>query len=356
MKLDLEARLIGEALMINSSQDPSFEDFIELNYLNTPVELRRNQVEGLGPTVGDGEVIDKPMIDIIKTRNNENFEEYPSFCDFDRKIHIDCAYNLKFLCMIVVENMDCYRDQDMGDIIFGEPFCKASYVEARRLRYDELAERCNVISGFLLFSPYNVHAPWISQISRESTMFPVCSAGRMIGFWKPVELGRECSLKVLTRVNGLAPELMEDDASSLKSYIDPPLLSWLHTLMLTGSGPLPRDVLLSDIVSFSATTLFLDPLSVNMFYLAQVRKRNIMVSLMPLSKLLRSGTFSESCLSLYSLLRLSTMPTGHVRVLHIPSWYQYADIFTKGLPYMLFTEFHSSLSVRPPPAPTAEVY
>ncbi|GJR84965.1 hypothetical protein Tco_0155750 [Tanacetum coccineum] len=132
MKLDLEARLIGEALVINRSQDPSLEDFIELNNLNTLVELRRNQVEGLGPTIGDGEVIDKPMIDIIKTRNNESFEEYPSFCDFDRKIHIDCAYNLKLSCVIVVENMDGYRDQDMEDVIFGEPFCKASCVEARR--------------------------------------------------------------------------------------------------------------------------------------------------------------------------------------------------------------------------------
>ncbi|GJR73348.1 anticodon-binding aminoacyl-tRNA synthetase, class 1a [Tanacetum coccineum] len=131
MKLDLEARLMGEALMINRSQDPIFEDFIELNDLNTPVGLRRNQVEDLGPTVGDGEVIDKPMIDIIKTKNNESFQEYTSFCDFDRKIHIDYAYNLKFSCMIVVENMDGYRDQDMGDVISGEPFCKASCVEAR---------------------------------------------------------------------------------------------------------------------------------------------------------------------------------------------------------------------------------
>ncbi|GJX18276.1 hypothetical protein Tco_0219108 [Tanacetum coccineum] len=32
----------------------------------------------------------------------------------------------------VVENMDGYRDQDMGDIILGERFCKASCVEARR--------------------------------------------------------------------------------------------------------------------------------------------------------------------------------------------------------------------------------
>ncbi|GKD48865.1 retrovirus-related pol polyprotein from transposon TNT 1-94 [Tanacetum coccineum] len=132
MKLDLEVRLMGEALMINRSQDPSFKDFIELNDPNTPIELRRNQVEDLGPTIGEEEVIDKPMIDIIKTRNNESFDEYPSFCDFDGKIHIDCAYNLRFLCMIVVKNMDGYRDQDIGDVIFGEPLCKASCVEARR--------------------------------------------------------------------------------------------------------------------------------------------------------------------------------------------------------------------------------
>ncbi|GKF26919.1 hypothetical protein Tco_0082813, partial [Tanacetum coccineum] len=103
-----------------------------LNDLNVPLELRRDQVDDLMPTIEEGEGIDEPMIDIIKTRNDESFNEYPSFCDFDRKIHIDCAYNLRFSCMIVVENMDGYRDQDMGDVIFGEPFYKASCVEARR--------------------------------------------------------------------------------------------------------------------------------------------------------------------------------------------------------------------------------
>ncbi|GJV32302.1 ribonuclease H-like domain-containing protein [Tanacetum coccineum] len=44
---------------------------------------------------------------------------------------------------------------------------------------------------------------------------------------------------------------------------------------------------------------------------------------------------------------------GQVRVLHVPSRYQFADIFTKGLPSALFEEFRSSLSVRCPPAPTA---
>ncbi|GJX47632.1 ribonuclease H-like domain-containing protein, partial [Tanacetum coccineum] len=47
---------------------------------------------------------------------------------------------------------------------------------------------------------------------------------------------------------------------------------------------------------------------------------------------------------------------GHVRVLHVPSRYQYADIFTKGLPSALFEEFRSSLSVRSSPAPTAGDY
>ncbi|XP_021717883.1 uncharacterized protein LOC110685659 [Chenopodium quinoa] len=46
---------------------------------------------------------------------------------------------------------------------------------------------------------------------------------------------------------------------------------------------------------------------------------------------------------------------GQVRVLHVPSRYQFADIFTKGLPQDLFLDFRSSLSVRPPPAMTAGV-
>ncbi|GKE69660.1 gag-pol polyprotein [Tanacetum coccineum] len=84
IELDLEARLIGETLV-------------------------RDQVDDLMPTIEEGDVIDEPIIDIIKTRNNESFDEYP-----------------------IVENMDGYRDQDMGNIILGEPFCKASCVEARR--------------------------------------------------------------------------------------------------------------------------------------------------------------------------------------------------------------------------------
>nr|GFB36073.1 ribonuclease H-like domain-containing protein [Tanacetum cinerariifolium] len=47
---------------------------------------------------------------------------------------------------------------------------------------------------------------------------------------------------------------------------------------------------------------------------------------------------------------------GHVRVLHVPSRFQYADIFTKGLSSALFENFQSSLSIRSPPAQTPGAY
>ncbi|CAA7015691.1 unnamed protein product [Microthlaspi erraticum] len=47
---------------------------------------------------------------------------------------------------------------------------------------------------------------------------------------------------------------------------------------------------------------------------------------------------------------------GQVRVLHVPSSHQYADIFTKGLPSALFQDFRSSLRVREPHALTEGGY
>nr|GEZ20891.1 putative reverse transcriptase domain-containing protein [Tanacetum cinerariifolium] len=51
------------------------------------------------------------------------------------------------------------------------------------------------------------------QISRESTMFHVCSARRMVGFWKPAVLEEECSYRLLEGDDGLGLELAEDEAS-----------------------------------------------------------------------------------------------------------------------------------------------
>ena len=46
---------------------------------------------------------------------------------------------------------------------------------------------------------------------------------------------------------------------------------------------------------------------------------------------------------------------GEVRVRHVPSRNQIADIFTKGLPLILFADFRNSLNVRDPPVSTAGV-
>ncbi|GJZ86543.1 ribonuclease H-like domain-containing protein [Tanacetum coccineum] len=48
--------------------------------------------------------------------------------------------------------------------------------------------------------------------------------------------------------------------------------------------------------------------------------------------------------------------SGQVRVLHVLLRFQYADIFTKGLPTTLFIEFRSSLNVRRSPAHTEGEY
>ncbi|GKE63860.1 hypothetical protein Tco_1514227, partial [Tanacetum coccineum] len=66
MELDLEARLMGETLVLNRSLDPFFEDYIELNDLNEPFELRRNQGDDLIPTIKEGEVIED-----LRTRDDE---------------------------------------------------------------------------------------------------------------------------------------------------------------------------------------------------------------------------------------------------------------------------------------------
>ncbi|GJY84764.1 hypothetical protein Tco_0498790 [Tanacetum coccineum] len=181
MELDLEARLMEETLVLNRSLDPFSEDYIELNVLNELFELRRNQGDDLMPTIEEGEVIKE-----FRTRNEDldtRINDYPSYCDEDKKIHIDCAHNLKFSCMIgfefthanffpflyvnvmsrkfhnsimknkmvykwdnvvgalmnvpifvgtfsvitdfaVLEDMDAYHVNEMSDVIFGKPFLR----------------------------------------------------------------------------------------------------------------------------------------------------------------------------------------------------------------------------------------
>ncbi|GKA26446.1 putative reverse transcriptase domain-containing protein [Tanacetum coccineum] len=134
------------------------------------------------------------VIEEFRTRDDELdivIDYYPSYCDCDKKIHIDYAHNLKFSCMIgfefthanffpllyvnvmskkfhnsiikekmvyngnnvvgalmnipifvgtfsmmtdfaVLENMDAYRDDGMGDVIFGEPFLREVGIKTKR--------------------------------------------------------------------------------------------------------------------------------------------------------------------------------------------------------------------------------
>ncbi|GKB15686.1 ribonuclease H-like domain-containing protein [Tanacetum coccineum] len=88
-----------------------FKDYIELSDLNEPLELRRNRDDDLEPTVEEGKVVNEPMMDIVKTRCDfiGGLDDYP-----------------------IVKDMDPYLDEGMGDVIVGEPFCKATCVEAKR--------------------------------------------------------------------------------------------------------------------------------------------------------------------------------------------------------------------------------
>ncbi|GJS97067.1 integrase, catalytic region, zinc finger, CCHC-type containing protein [Tanacetum coccineum] len=59
INLLVEARLMGETLMLNRSLDPLYGDYIELNDLNIPLEIRRDQVDDSMPTIEGGEVIEE---------------------------------------------------------------------------------------------------------------------------------------------------------------------------------------------------------------------------------------------------------------------------------------------------------
>ncbi|GKE21819.1 putative reverse transcriptase domain-containing protein [Tanacetum coccineum] len=159
--IDLDDRAIKRPKGI-ASLGPIYGDYIELNDINEPLNLRRNQVEDLGPTIKDGEVINEPMEDIVKTRNDNNemtngIDEYPSFATmirrfisivlitavfmYDRGKNVVGAFiNVPIFVgnffvvtnFTVMENMDAYRDEGMGDVIVGKPFCREICIKVRR--------------------------------------------------------------------------------------------------------------------------------------------------------------------------------------------------------------------------------
>ncbi|GJZ86175.1 pyruvate dehydrogenase (acetyl-transferring) kinase, mitochondrial [Tanacetum coccineum] len=226
MELDLEARLMGETLVLNRSLDPLYGDYIELNDLNVPLELRRDQVDDLMPTIKEGEIIVRHMIEEVKVRNaNEmvrKFFGYPSDYNQNEKNCIDCAYNVKFSYMIgfefihanffpnlpinvmskkfynstmkekikfrgrnklgnwanvpifignfyvltnfiVVEDMDPYLDEGMGEVVVREPFCKVSYVETKSF------------DGIITIYDKGLRWKEIDKVGEVSTIWNSCS-------------------------------------------------------------------------------------------------------------------------------------------------------------------------------------
>ncbi|GJY73187.1 putative reverse transcriptase domain-containing protein, partial [Tanacetum coccineum] len=147
MELNLEARLMGETLVLNRLLDHYYGDYIELNDLNTPLELRRDQVDDLMPTIKKGGVIEK-----FRARNNARIVSkkfrYPSDYDHEKKDKLEYKGNNVVGALMnipifvgtffvltdfaVVEDMDAYRNEEMGDVIFGEPFLREVRINARR--------------------------------------------------------------------------------------------------------------------------------------------------------------------------------------------------------------------------------
>ncbi|GJU38778.1 retrovirus-related pol polyprotein from transposon TNT 1-94 [Tanacetum coccineum] len=144
-ELDLEARLMGNALRKNRSHNPKFEDYIELSDLNKPLELRHDQVVDLGPTIEECyEHVDANFFPLLSI-NMMSKRFYNSIIkdklEFKGKSIVGAFMNAPifvgtFFVMtdfVVIEDMDHYRDEEMGDVIVGKEFCKEIRVKAKRL-------------------------------------------------------------------------------------------------------------------------------------------------------------------------------------------------------------------------------
>ncbi|GKA88841.1 hypothetical protein Tco_0810653, partial [Tanacetum coccineum] len=115
------------ATVINRSLYPFLEDYIELNDLNESFELRRNQRNDLMPTIEEGEVIEE-----FRTRNEDldtRIDDYPRAL---MNVPIFVGTFSVMTDFAVLENMDAYHDEGMGDVIFGEPFLREVDIKAKR--------------------------------------------------------------------------------------------------------------------------------------------------------------------------------------------------------------------------------
>nr|GEX86521.1 hypothetical protein [Tanacetum cinerariifolium] len=127
IELDLEARLMGETLVLNRSLDLLNGDYIELNDLNKPLEHRGDQGDDLMPTIEEGEVIKE-----FRTRDDELDTGIDDYHSTLRNVPIFVGTFYVVTDFAVLEDMNAYRNEVMGDVIVGEPFLKEIGIKARR--------------------------------------------------------------------------------------------------------------------------------------------------------------------------------------------------------------------------------
>ncbi|GJZ28067.1 putative reverse transcriptase domain-containing protein, partial [Tanacetum coccineum] len=139
MELDLEARLMGETLVLNRLLDPFFEDYIELNDLNLPLELRRDQVDNLIPTIEEGEVIEE-----FKARNDDRMVLFDD--GFEKVV------DLKWKPWMLFKDVSTVPDSHMGEAVpikvsspesgYNVKSINAPILEAIFKKHGDIAAKC----------------------------------------------------------------------------------------------------------------------------------------------------------------------------------------------------------------------
>ncbi|GKC69400.1 hypothetical protein Tco_1115283 [Tanacetum coccineum] len=163
MELDLEARLIGETLVINRSLDPLNGDYIELNDLNKPFELRRNQGDDLMHTIEEGEVIEE-----FRTRDDEidtRIDDYRSYCDYDKKIHIDY-----YALWDVIENGNSFKPT--AQTTTNADGTSTTLIPSHVTTEDKVQKKNDVKTrSMLLIALHNEHLMTFNQYKDAKTLF-----------------------------------------------------------------------------------------------------------------------------------------------------------------------------------------
>ncbi|GJS79420.1 hypothetical protein Tco_0729301 [Tanacetum coccineum] len=125
MELDLEVRLMGETLVLNRSLDPFFEDYIELNDLNVSLELRRDQVDDLMPTIEEGGVVEEfrarndARMDLAEIKEIDEVGEvsiiWNPMCDCS---HAGVQTHLQHTSLLINSTWRIYRAKYQGSFSF----------------------------------------------------------------------------------------------------------------------------------------------------------------------------------------------------------------------------------------------